>query len=340
MLSYAFTVLHSKEYKHLTTEEFENTADILAAILVTGVKWQLKHGLNKEYVSCFDELQTIKGKIDISSSLKNNTFNRHKAVCSYDEFSVDSYFNRIIKTTMLFLLRTDIPACRKNDIEKILLYFSHIHSLDYHSINWHHRFNKNNQSYCMLIGICRLAIKGLLHTEQSGKEKLMTYFDDQQMCRLYEKFILGYYQKEHPEIDARASQISWQVEDDNPVFLPKMQTDITLTTQKAGKTDVMIIDAKYYSEIFKMHYDKEIISPANWFELHAYVTNKDKELAEIPHSVSGLLLYAGTDELYQPKAFNTLKGGLKIGIRTLDLNQEFKVIKEQLDDIISSWLGV
>ena len=58
-------------------------------------------------------------------------------------------------------------------------------------------------------------------------------------------------------------------------------------------------------------------------------------------TVSGLLLYAKTDEDIFPdngstKSFTST--GNTIGIRTLDLNQEFDVITKQLDDIIKDFL--
>ena len=40
----------------------------------------------------------------------------------------------------------------------------------------------------------------------------MDLLDEQRMCRLYEKFILEYYQKEHPEVTASATQIPWQLD--------------------------------------------------------------------------------------------------------------------------------
>ena len=66
----------------------------------------------------------------------------------------------------------------------------------------------------MLISVCYLVIKGLLQTQSDGSTKFMDFFDEQRMCRLYEKFILEYYRKEHPEIKAAASQIAWQLDDD------------------------------------------------------------------------------------------------------------------------------
>ena len=54
----------------------------------------------------------------------------------------------------------------------------------------------------------------------------MEFFDEQRMCHLYEKFLLEYYRKEHPELSANASQIAWQLDDSENQLLPKMQTDI------------------------------------------------------------------------------------------------------------------
>lgn len=50
------------------------------------------------------------------------------------------------------------------------------------------------------------------------------------------------------------------------------------------------------------------------------------------HSVAGMLLYTKTDEEIQPDASYQMSGN-KIGVRTLDLNQEFPVIAKQLDTI-------
>lgn len=52
-----------------------------------------------------------------------------------------------------------------------------------------------------------------------------------------------------------------------------------------------------------------------------------------PHEVSGMLLYAKTDEEIHPNG-NYLMSGNRISVKTLDLNQEFAEIAEQLNGII------
>ena len=81
MLSYAFQVLNEQGYKQIKTEEFENTAELCAAILIKGVSSQIKRGLGKEYILQTEPLSTVRGKIDISSSIKNQTIIKKQLVC-------------------------------------------------------------------------------------------------------------------------------------------------------------------------------------------------------------------------------------------------------------------
>ena len=110
MLSYAFQILKEQGYKNIETENFDNTAELFAAILIKGVSLQVKRGLNQEYIAKTEPLSTIRGKVDITESIKGQTLLKKQLVCSYDEFSVNSYFNRIVKSTMELLLRADTPA--------------------------------------------------------------------------------------------------------------------------------------------------------------------------------------------------------------------------------------
>ena len=105
-------------------------------------------------------------------------------VCNFDEFSVNSYKNQIIKTTAQILLKSNISATRKKELKKVLVFLSEVNTLDPYRINWKLQYNRNNQTYQMLISICYLVIKGLLQNTSEGKSKMMDFFDEQRMCRL------------------------------------------------------------------------------------------------------------------------------------------------------------
>jgi len=328
MLSYAFQVLNEQGYKDIATEQFDNVAELCAAILSKGIAVQLKRGLGKEYIPQTEALSSLRGKIDITESIKTQSLLRKQLICTYDDFTVNSYLNRILKSTMELLLHADLSKARKKALRKLMIYFADVDVLDVHTINWNIRYDRNNQSYRMLVSVCYLVIKGLLQTNTDGSTRLMDFIDEQRMCRLYEKFILEYYRKEYPEITARASQIPWQLDDGFSDMLPVMQSDITLS--KGNRT--LIIDAKYYAHNTQTQYDVHTLHSGNLYQIFTYVKNKDAEYGDAPHEVSGMLLYAKTDEQIQPDHVYHMSGN-KISVRTLDLNCDFSGIAEQLDRI-------
>ena len=331
MLSYAFYNLNEDNYNRIQTEEFENTADLFSEILAIGVAKQIKQGLVKDYIDVSETTSSIRGKIEITESINSQSFLKKQLTCTYDEFSVNCSLNQILKSSMNLLLKSDISRKNKKKLKKLLMYFSEVDLIDLKSINWKIRFDRNNQNYRMLIGICYLTVKGLLQTTRKGDVKLMEFLDDQRMNRLYEKFILNYYKKEHPQISASASQIKWQLDDDEDWLLPRMQSDIMLEYDNK----VLIIDAKYYKNTLQSYYDVNTLHSGNLYQVFTYVKNKQVE--NLDNEVSGMLLYARTDEEVLPNNEYMMSGN-RIAVMTLDLNQDFNQIKNQLDTIAEKYL--
>lgn len=330
MLSYAFKILQEQGYRDIEVEQFDNVGELCAAILSKGISLQLKRGLGREYIENTESLSSLRGRIELSDSIKTQSLLKRQLICSYDVFSENSYMNRILKTTMELLLRSEISKNRKTEIRKLLVFFNNVELIDVHSINWKIQYNRNNQTYRMLISICYLVIKGLLQTTTDGTIRLMDFLDEQRMCRLYEKFILEYYRKEFPQISASASQIPWVVDDDMKEMLPVMQTDIMLSKDAR----VLIIDAKYYSHTMQTQFDVRTLHSGNLYQIFTYVKNKEAEMAGSPHEVSGMLLYARTDEDSQPDKKEYWMSGNKISVQTLNLNCEFAEVRTQLDAIV------
>ena len=335
MLSYAFQLLDKQGYRHVETEPFHNVGELCAAILAKGVSMQVKRGIGREYIEKTEALSSLRGRIELSETVKTRSMLKQRMVCSYDEFSVNAYMNRILKTTMELLLHADISPKRKKDLRKVLVFFGEVETLPVHTINWNLHYNRNNQSYYMLISICYLVVKGLLQTQSDGTTKLMDFLDEQRMHHLYEKFILEYYRKEFPQITASASQIKWQLDDGIGQMLPVMQSDIMLSYQE--KT--LIIDAKYYTHTTQVQYGKHSLHSGNLYQIFTYVKNKEVELKGKPHEVSGMLLYAKTDEAIYPDNEYRMSGN-RISVRTLNLNGNFAMIRKQLNDIAIRYFDV
>ena len=65
-----------------------------------------------------------------------------------------------------------------------------------------------------------------------------------------------------------------------------------------------------------------------------YISVWHTEFGEEPHKVSGMLLYAATDEAIQPDNSYQMSGN-KISVKTLDLNRDFSEIAAQLNAIVA-----
>ena len=100
-----------------------------------------------------------------------------------------------------------------------------------------------------------------------------------------------------------------------------------------------IIDAKYYSHTTQTQYDVHTLHSNNMYQIFTYVKNKEVELAEVPHEISGMLLYARTDEAIQPDNVYQMSGN-QISVKTLDLNNDFSTISSQLNQIVSEHFNI
>ena len=336
MLAYAFSALTEQGYRAVATEDFDNAAELCAAILERGVSLQLKRGLGQEYVSRSEARSSLRGKIEVTESVKSQAILRRQLVCSYDEFSVDTTMNRIIKATAALLVRSDISKARKKSLKKLMVFFADVRDIDLRAVDWNMRYDRNNRTYRMLMAVCWLVVKGLLQTQSDGSVRMMDFFDEQRMSRLYEKFILEYYRKECPHLHASASFIDWVLDDNFSHGLPKMRSDVTLSA--GGR--VLIIDAKYHTSTMQTYYEKQSVKSGNLYQIFAYVKNKQIAFERAGESVevSGMLLYAATDEEVQPDATYRMSGN-RISATTLDLDCPFEEIRAQLDGIADTITG-
>lgn len=334
MLSYAFTTLNQGGYENVETEEFENLHNLFAAILAKGIGKQLKQGLYREYLSRKEDLIVVRGRVDMTESIRLRLARKRMLTCEYDELSENNLLNQILKTTVILLLQhAGVDAEYKNELKREMLFFSHVDTVDPATIRWSTiRFRRNNRTYQMLISLCRLILEGMLMTTQKGEYKLAAFLDEQRMSRLYEKFILEYYAKECPQLKVSTSQIPWALDDGIDTCLPVMQSDITLT--KGSR--VLIIDAKYYNRTMQTQYDAHTLHSANLYQIFTYVKNRDAAFGAQPHAVSGMLLYARTDERIQPDNIYQMSGN-SIRVKTLDLNQAFTEIARQLNAIAAEY---
>lgn len=328
MLAYAFTTLEAKDYRSVSSEPFEHAADLYAEILIQGITAQLKRGILRTYEERVGELPCVRGKILPEETQRLQSLLRGRVVCQHSEFTEDNDFNRILCATAAVLLHADMTSQRKKKLRHLLSFFPHVRRVRPAELNRHPRFNRRTQSYRMLLGICNLVLDEELQGTQEGNHRLLSFDSEKHLNKLYERFLRAYFRRHFPQLSVAAQRIRWQLTEGNDAMLPSMLTDITISKGKR----TLIIDAKYYSRILRDYHGHSSHRSHNLYQILTYVQQAAAQY-DTDHEVSGMLLYAGTDETGVDN-MELVTLGKRFYINTLNLDREFSDIEGSLREMI------
>jgi 5-methylcytosine-specific restriction enzyme subunit McrC len=329
LLCYAWDKLEERDLVAVNAQKFKDLPNLFARVLVSGLRFLFKRGLDRSYRSSVEEYRGIKGKLQLMESIKRNSLAMARAYCAYDELTHNVLQNQLLKATIHQLLRYPKLDERNHDLLRPL--YQSFHDVDDIRIT-SHDFSKvvlhrNNSFYKFLLNVARLLHENLLIDETRGEWIFRDFVrDEEKMAALFEKFIYNFYRHEVGNRYTVASEyITWQavpVGNSSLDFLPKMKTDVTLT----DATRKLVIDAKYYKDAMVSRYDQEKFRSAHFFQVHAYVSNLLND-ANAGRVVEGVLLYptvtADFDQTFRVR-------GQTISFRTIDLRKPWHELESDL----------
>lgn len=330
MMAYAFrTLAPADEAPHATTE-FDHVHDLLADIVARETARQVKRGLDHDYRQETRELSTVRGRVDLQTSIRERSFVHGGLVCRFDEYVADTPVNRAVRATVLMLARSErVAQPRRDALARLLPFFSRVDAVPPRAIRWADlRLHRVNSSYRWLLGACELAVKGLLPENGIG-DCLLPWLSDDAMSSLFERFVKEYFRFHHPELHARAALVPWDVRDPGAIGvaqLPAMRTDITLQRGSG----MLIIDTKYYGSSMQVsQYGTRTFHSSNLYQICTYV----QHAAATHDPVAGLLLYARTSGPVQPE-LDTVLAGHRISATTLDLTKPWPLLQHELERLL------
>ena len=305
-----------------------NLNTLFARVLSHGVRQLLRRGMDRSYILREELTSRIRGRIDFPRSARRQTWESGKMECAYDELSHDVLQNRILKSALLILHRD--PALAKDarlEVSRLLPSFENVASITLHSSCFRRiQLHGNNRTYRFLLQLCELIHRSYLPNRSSpGRHHFRDILDDERtMAAIFEKFVRHFAARHLVADRVSAMQIEWDATGDS---LPMMKTDVTIEWPDRK----IILDCKYYREAMTGQYNAKGFRSGHLYQLYAYLTNQ----ATVGgwESVEGILLYP-TNGYHLDSRF-TLRGRHPVRIVTLDLNQSWEKIHEDLLEILS-----
>ena len=95
LLCYAWNKLEEKDRINVSIDDKTELLDLFAKVLINATKILLKRGIDKNYIDYTEEIAGVKGKVQISQTLKSNLLSKQRTVCAFDDFSSNIISNRI-----------------------------------------------------------------------------------------------------------------------------------------------------------------------------------------------------------------------------------------------------
>lgn len=341
LLCYAWDKLEEDRLLKVDPTRSTSLVDLFARVLISGSEHVMKKGLDRGYVTHVEEAAAVRGRIQFQTILKRALLKSGRASCQFDELSYDVLHNQILKTTIGRLVKTDTlaPALRENLVE----HWHRLPEIQVISLSKQAfgkvQLHRNNYIYDFLLRICELLFDNLLPTQRSGSWQFRSFLqDEKQMAVLLESFIRNFYKREANRVFGRKlvkvgrEDIKWKLfgsSEEALTFLPKMQTDVCITTDE----NRIIVECKYTADLFETQRFEgtQKLRSTHLYQINSYLDN----LPDTPlnRSCRAILLYPVATRSFE--ADFRRECGQSVSVRTINLHQDWQDIQRSLLNLIA-----
>jgi 5-methylcytosine-specific restriction enzyme subunit McrC len=294
LLCYAWDNL--EEADTVATEElgdFHRLEDLFGTVLARGVVRVARRGLDRNYIEFEEELAGVRGRIEISETIKRTSLLRNRLVCSFEDLSTDVVHNQIIAATLDLLIRHEhLDSGVRSEVRRARSRMIGVSTIRLsRQLFSRVQLDRNRRAYRFLLNVCRLLFDSCLVDQRTGQTQFSGVdLDRLVMWRVFEAFAARFYEKES-DFDVRAqTQLKWfglrTVGPTSERRVPLMMPDLLLE----GASRRIILDTKYYKSGGLRDEEDAKLDAGNLYQLFAYVMNRERSHPEGP-AHEGILLY-------------------------------------------------
>lgn len=227
--------------------------EIFISMFLCELEALVKKGIKSDYVALEENLNFLKGKLNINEQIKRNSVHKERFYVGYSEFLSDIKINRIIKTTLKFLYKKSNSSKNQQKIRELLFIFDEVSECeDYKNFFAKLVINRQIRHYEQTLLWCKIFLLNNSFTPHKGDDLALALLFD--MNALFESYVGNFIKKKFSGTILQHSE-KHLVEEPKSF---KLRPDIFLK----GK---FIADTKW-----KIVSSRDDISQADLYQLYAY----------------------------------------------------------------------
>ncbi len=281
---------------------------------------ELRKGQQHEYIRYEENLNCVRGRIQLSRDAVINAGLKHRVFVQYDDFNSETLLNRVFKTTCQQLIHRATSHRTQQYLREVLFELADIGECSVTPSDLNQiRFDRNTERFRLAFEFCRLFLNGVSTTPSRGA--LRTFSLLFPMERVFEEFV-GQMVRRHVrslgllprQVHLQAkSKRRWLLRDAFDQGKFRLRPDI-LAENAAGQTQ-WILDTKWKRLKPKAHDSKNGVSTSDIYQMFAYSQRYE--------SRDNILLYPYVPDVFPTEYFvEDTNQKTNIRIELIDLNYD------------------
>lgn len=296
--------------------------DLLSIFLSTFLNrllTELKKGPYKTYETHTDNLNVLKGKIELTKHIQKNAFHKDKVYCSFDEYTTNNTLNQLFKTALNIIQQNVQLSIKKLTLDRCLGYLEEVDVSKINSNKLNNLiFNRQNERFKDIALFAKMIV-----------EKRSIYSYGKHSSSFSFLFPMNLLFEEYIEVGLR------EVAGTNEVISQHAEKRL-LINRKSGRenillkpdfviSDKLIIDTKWKSATYN---NKTIYNQSDIYQMYAYVTSYENVNRCI-------ILYPQKEEEADHPIWEVVESDKTIEMHTVRLN-DFNATLSDLKELVSN----
>jgi 5-methylcytosine-specific restriction enzyme subunit McrC len=288
---------------HLHTDRL-SLLEIFIKMFLDEVSVLTKQGLKAAYTPIEDNERFYKGKLLASQNIKYNLVSKERFFVRYDDFNINRPENRLIKSTLRFLLKQTADSRNRQNAFRLLTFFEGVDCSTSYEADFSKCISDRSMShYEKALSWCRVFLRGNSFTAFAGSEVALALLFP--MDKVFESYIAAKLRRLTPSgVELRMQDNRYSLFD-RPTRAFSMRPDIVLVD--GSLTVVMDTKWKLLSENTRNYG----ISQTDMYQMYAYSKKYDAEKI--------VLLYPQPEGLHNADIAFHSDDGVSVNVAFIDL---------------------